>query len=224
MWTLWCCECFFISRGHSSWCPVYVESEQASLNIIKMTRCFLQMDWPHTNHLTSPPVDLWLQGHSVEWVLDEVWGRDGGTSVSRAMPLRSAQMMRQAKEKRSRTQCESSTCVKHCVFRRRLWRWRCGKLSTWLRTGGENNRTRSPCAVKTKATRLRWVMCRSFCACTDTRPYSALCFLHPQPPLPHVRLPAVGSCAFASFGPSAWKHYNNINSGHFYIAVSHRQG
>ena len=35
--------------------------------------------------------------------------------VSRAVSLRSAHMMGQAREKRSCTQCESSSCVKYCV-------------------------------------------------------------------------------------------------------------
>ena len=55
---------------HSRWCPVHVESVQASLNTTEDTRqqCGVSLGRQPTNDLTSPPpsVDLWRQGRDAE--------------------------------------------------------------------------------------------------------------------------------------------------------------
>ena len=64
-----------VSRGHSRWCPAYVESDQALLNPNEVTRqqCSVSFGWQPTNDLTSLPVDLWGAGPRNEsWVWPEV--------------------------------------------------------------------------------------------------------------------------------------------------------
>ena len=50
-----------VSKGHSRWCPAYVQSKQALLNTTEVTRqqCNVSFGWQPTNDLMSPPVDLW---------------------------------------------------------------------------------------------------------------------------------------------------------------------
>ena len=51
---------------------------------------------PQLSDVSScPRVDLWRQGRNTEWALDEVGGRDAGTSCVGAVPLRLVQMMGQ---------------------------------------------------------------------------------------------------------------------------------
>ena len=54
--------------GHSRGCPVYVQSEQASLNTTELTQqqCSISFEWQRTNDLTSPPVDLWGRDRNAE--------------------------------------------------------------------------------------------------------------------------------------------------------------
>ena len=73
-----------VSRGHSRWCPAYVESEQALLNTTKVTRqqCSVSFGWQPTNDLTSPPADP--GGGAAAWT--ESWmgvGRPGQAWLNR---------------------------------------------------------------------------------------------------------------------------------------------
>ena len=65
-----------VSRGHSRWCPAYVESEQALLNTTEVTQqqCSVSFGWQPTNDLTSLPVDLWGWGRDAEWALGVAGG------------------------------------------------------------------------------------------------------------------------------------------------------
>ena len=88
------------SRGHSRWCPTYLQSEQALLNVtagVTRQQCSVSFGWQPTNDLTSLPVDLWRLGRDAESVLGVSGGKDVGTSGAGAVPLKSAQMMRQQK-------------------------------------------------------------------------------------------------------------------------------
>ena len=89
-----------IHRRHSRWCLAYVEWKQALLNTTEVTRqqYSISFRWQPTNHLTSPPVDLWGQGRDAELVLGVARGRDAGTSGLGAVPLRLAQMIGQQKK------------------------------------------------------------------------------------------------------------------------------
>ena len=95
--SVWVCDLanIVVSRGHSRWCPGYVESGQALPYTTKVTRqqCSVSFRWQPTNDLKSPPVDLW--GKNKPWM----WPAVGDAWTSRAgemfMTMRSAQMMGQ---------------------------------------------------------------------------------------------------------------------------------
>ena len=57
-----------VSRGHSRWCPAYVQSEQALLSTTEVTwqQCSVFFGWQPTNDLMSLPVDLWGWGHDAK--------------------------------------------------------------------------------------------------------------------------------------------------------------
>ena len=70
--SVWLCYLanIVISRGHSSWCPAYVQLHQA---LIKHHRSDSVAGQP-TNNLTSPHVDLWGWGRDTEWALGVAGG------------------------------------------------------------------------------------------------------------------------------------------------------
>ena len=91
-----------ISRGHSRWCPAYVQSEQAPLSTTEVTwqQCSVSFVWQPTNDLMSLPADLWGWGHDAKWALGVAGGRDARMSSVRAVPLRLAPMIGQQEKKR----------------------------------------------------------------------------------------------------------------------------
>ena len=83
---------------HSIWYSAHVESAQSSLNTCEVAevtwqQCSVSFWWQHTNNLTSPLMDLWWQGQGIEWALDLAGSRDAHMSSTKAMPLRSAQIV-----------------------------------------------------------------------------------------------------------------------------------
>ena len=83
-----------VSRGHSRWCPAYVESEQALMNTTEGTwqQCSVSFGWQPTNNLTSLPVNIRGWGCNAESVLGVAVGRDAGMSGAGVVSMRSAQM------------------------------------------------------------------------------------------------------------------------------------
>ena len=112
--SVWVCDLanIVVSRGHSRWCPGYVESGQALPYTTKVTRqqcSTVCVGLLFTNDLTPPSVHLWRRSRDGERVLGVAVGRDAGSSGAATAPLMSAQMIWDS------SNSKTTTTTKNCL-------------------------------------------------------------------------------------------------------------